>query len=108
MNVRNNAGFDVDLDGVSNDYTAGYYGTYLGFLNGSCIIRSNSPQYSGPIAGVPGVNNGNYPPTNNTLQYPAPGNWPSLGAYTYNGGTCPDPGWPAQTPARSQIPGWPW
>ncbi len=103
INVRNNAGFDVDLDGLSNDNTTGYYGVgYHGFVSDSCIIASNN---SGPVAGVPGVNGGMPPPYDNTLTHPVP---TSYGAYTYNGGTCPDPGWPAQTPARSWIPGWPW
>ena len=104
VNVRNNAGWDIDLDGVSNDYSVGYYGQYVGFLNDSCIIVSNN---DGPVRGAsPGPVPP--PPYENALLNPVPSNWPSLGTYTYNGGSCADPGWPAQTPARSNIPGWRW
>ncbi|MCL5745464.1 MAG: hypothetical protein M1541_16330 [Acidobacteria bacterium] len=42
INVRNNAGFDVVLDGLSNDDTGGYYGVgYHGFVGDSCIIPSS-------------------------------------------------------------------
>lgn len=105
VNVRNNARFDVTLDGLSNDSTPGYYGVYHGFVSDSCIIPGiPSDEYRGPVAGIPGVNGGLPPPHPNTLSYPLP---TSYGGYPPNG-TCPDPGWPAQTPAKSNIPGWRW
>jgi hypothetical protein len=107
VNVRNNARFDVVLDGIPNDASPGYYGVgYNGFVSNSCIIPDQAgPDYRGPVAGVQGINGGLPPPHPNTLTYPVPTGY---GAYTYNGGTCPDPGWPAQTPAKSNIPGWRW
>jgi hypothetical protein len=117
INVRNNAPFDVDLDSVSNDSTVGFYGPYNGFLNSSCIIVHLDPNgYLGPIAGVnastatevslPPYGNGVY---NNTLSNPIPSNAASgYGVLITNGGTCPDPGWPAQTPAPSHNPSWHW
>jgi hypothetical protein len=105
INARNNAIVDVNLDSVSNDGTLGYYGAYHGFVGDSCIIPGVvSADYYGPVAGVPGVNGSVPPPYNNTLTHPIP---TSYGAYPPSG-TCPDPGWPAQTPARSYIPGWHW
>ncbi|MCC6585757.1 MAG: hypothetical protein IT168_03485 [Bryobacterales bacterium] len=107
VNVRNNAGFDVVLDGISDDATSGYYsGEYRGFIGNSCIIPGQPipRQYTGPVAGLPNVNGGLPPPHPNTLTRPLP---TSYGAYPPIG-TCPDPGWPAQTPAKSTIPGWKW
>jgi hypothetical protein len=123
VNVRNNAVFDVDLDSVSNDNSLGAYGPFIGFVNGSCIIpdlanllgHGGNDRYFGPVAGIDGstppieisvapYGSGGY---NNTLSNPLPNNAATgYGVLVTNGGTCPDPGWAATTPAPSHNPAW--
>lgn len=99
VNVRANPPFDVDLGGAVNNSTIGYYGPYSGFAGGSCLIPSPpTSSYPGPVEGVNGAVP---PPYNNTLSYPTPSSYGTAGS-------CPNPGWPAQIPATSYIPGWPW
>ena len=80
--VRNNAFYEVALDGVSN------YGTYIGFINNSCLSGTN-PTHVTPTSWT-------------TLSNPLPGSYA-----LYRGGVCPNPSGPP-TPARSHIPGWTW
>jgi hypothetical protein len=82
--VRNNAGWGVVLDGVSD------YAYYTGFISMACISGNSSGDRS--------------PDSWNTVSYKFP-----ISDAIYRGGSCPNTGWAAASvPAKSHIPGWSW
>ncbi len=84
--VSSNAGYGVFFQNTEN------YGSYIGFINGSCMT-GNTLGYVGSEYDQQGVS----PLTN---LYPT--------TYTsYRGQQCPQE-WVTQTPAPSNMPGWPW